>query len=77
MKVSVSLPTDDVSFLDEYVREQGYPSRSAALHEAIRVLREMAIAHQMSAEYEQAWAQWRESGDEDLWAATTADGLDG
>ena len=32
MKVSVSLPGEDVRFLDEYAREQGLESRSAAVH---------------------------------------------
>lgn len=32
MKVSVSLPGQDVEFLDAYAREQGLESRSAALH---------------------------------------------
>ena len=34
MKLSVSLPSEDVEFLDEYARTQGYPSRSAAAHAA-------------------------------------------
>ena len=39
MKVSVSLPGEDVQFLDSYAKEQGLDSRSAALHRAIRLLR--------------------------------------
>jgi hypothetical protein len=35
MKVSVSLPGDDIQFLDDYAREQGLESRSAAVHRAI------------------------------------------
>ena len=39
MKLSVSLPDDDVEYLDEYARVQRLESRSAALHKAVRLLR--------------------------------------
>ena len=39
MKVSVSLPDDDVKFLDQYAKQEGYASRSAVLHRAVRLLR--------------------------------------
>jgi Arc/MetJ-type ribon-helix-helix transcriptional regulator len=39
MKLSVSLPDEDVEFLDAYANEQGFPSRSAVLHKAVRLLR--------------------------------------
>ena len=35
MKLSVSLPEDDVLFLDGYARERGAGSRSAAVHDAV------------------------------------------
>ena len=31
MKLSVSLPEEDVEFLDQYARTQGYQSRSAVV----------------------------------------------
>jgi len=71
MKVSVSLPGEDVEFLDEYARKQGYESRSAVLHKAVRLLR----ASEMGAAYEDAWREWIESGDADAWESTSADGL--
>jgi hypothetical protein len=37
MKVSVSLPDDDVEFLDAYAQPQGIESRSAVVHKAIRI----------------------------------------
>jgi len=70
MKVSVSLPGDDVKFLDEYAREQGLESRSAALHRAVRLLRTMELA----APYEAAWDEWTSSGDAAAWEPATADG---
>jgi Arc/MetJ-type ribon-helix-helix transcriptional regulator len=39
MKVSVSLPEEDVAFLDARAHAQGYGSRSAVVHEAVRLLR--------------------------------------
>ncbi len=71
MKLSVSLPVDDVEYLDEYVRTQGLASRSAALQKAVRLLR----ASELGAAYEDAWNDWVRSGEAELWDAATADGL--
>jgi Arc/MetJ-type ribon-helix-helix transcriptional regulator len=71
MKVSVSLPNEDVQYLDDYVRTQGLESRSAALQKAVRLLR----ASELGAAYEDAWTDWGESEDADLWDAVTPDGL--
>ena len=71
MKLSVSLPGEDVQFLDEYAREQGLGSRSAAVHRAVRVLR----ASELAADYEAAWDEWAASTDAELWDRTVADGL--
>ncbi len=70
MKVSVSLPDEDVQFLDAYVREQGLESRSAALHQAVRLLRtaELGVA------YESAWEQWATDGDAEAWGSVAGDG---
>ncbi len=38
MKISVSLPDEDVEFLDRYADAQGYASRSAVVHKAVRLL---------------------------------------
>lgn len=71
MKLSVSLPEEDVEFLDAYATSQGISSRSAALHKAVRLLR----AAELGPAYEEAWDAWRRSDDEALWAASTGDGL--
>jgi len=71
MKVSVSLPEEDVEFLDSYAREQGMDSRSAALHRAVGMLR----TAQLASAYEDAWESWAGSGDAQAWDAVTADGL--
>lgn len=73
MKVSVSLPDEDVEYLDTYARERGIESRSAVLHRAVRLLR----ASELSADYEAAWREWDTSGEADVWDTTVGDGLDG
>jgi Arc/MetJ-type ribon-helix-helix transcriptional regulator len=71
MKVSVSLPGEDVQFLDEYAKEQGLESRSAALHRAVRLLR----TAELGGTYEAAWEEWAREDVGTLWESTTADGL--
>ena len=71
MKVSMSLPGEDVQFLDEYAKEQGLESRSAALHRAIRLLR----TAELGGTYEAAWKEWAAEDDDTLWESTTGDGL--
>ena len=61
MKVSVSIPDDDVQFLDEYAREQGLVSRSAAVHRAVRLLR----TAELSEAYQAAWEEWGASSTTD------------
>lgn len=70
MKVSVSLPDEDVEFLDTYAEREGYASRSAVLHKAVRLLR----ASELGAAYEDAWAAWEAADDGALWESTAADG---
>lgn len=71
MKVSVSLPGEDVQFLDHYAKEQGLESRSAALHKAVRLLR----AAELGAAYESAWHEWIATDDAVLWDGAAGDGL--
>ena len=71
MKVSVSLPGDDVEFLDSYAKERGLESRSAALHRAVRLLR----VAELGAAYETAWDEWVAGSDAEAWESTTSDGL--
>ena len=71
MKVSVSLPADDVEFLDSYAHAQGIASRSAALHKAVGLLR----TSQLAAAYEDAWDSWAEAGDAEAWETAADDGV--
>lgn len=71
VKLSISLPDDDVALLDDYVRTAGLASRSAAVQHAVRLLRHPDLEQ----DYEAARAQWDGSGEQTLWDGTAADGL--
>ena len=71
MKISVSLPSEDIEFLDEYATSQGYPSRSAVVHAAVRILR----ASKLGDAYADAWREWGDSGDSDVWDQAAIDSL--
>jgi Arc/MetJ-type ribon-helix-helix transcriptional regulator len=71
MKLSVSLPEEDVAVLDEYARSLGLSSRSAALRHAIRLLRHADLEQ----DYASAWNEWQSSGEQASWEGTVADGL--
>lgn len=67
MKLSVSLPEEDVEFLDEYASSTGIPTRSAVLQKAVRLLR----AAELGSAYAQAWDEFATDG----WDEAVADGL--
>jgi Arc/MetJ-type ribon-helix-helix transcriptional regulator len=71
MKVSVSLPDDDIVFLDQLAQSHGYASRSAVVHQAIALLRLGGLADA----YEDAWASWSSVHESD-WDAASSDGLE-
>jgi Arc/MetJ-type ribon-helix-helix transcriptional regulator len=71
MKVSVSLPAEDVEFLDAYANSKGFVSRSAVVHKAVRLLR----ASGLGGAYEDAWQEWATESDGDVWDDTINDGL--
>lgn len=70
MKLSVSLPDDDVAFIDAYVARSRTATRSAAVREAIELLR----AAQLEDSYAEAFADWT-AEDEADWSSAAADGL--
>ncbi len=71
MKVSVSLPDDDLSFVDEYAAKSGAASRSAVIQQAIALLRGASLEDA----YANAWSEWEASEDSTLWNRTVADGI--
>ncbi|MCL2783246.1 MAG: ribbon-helix-helix domain-containing protein [Propionibacteriaceae bacterium] len=71
MKLSVSLPEEDVKFLDAYRRDASLKSRSAAVQAAIQRLRDALLAD----EYTQMFSDPAYLDDTKVWDATTPDGL--
>lgn len=71
MKLSVSLPDEDVAILDEFARIAGLPSRSAALQHAVRMLR----LPDLEKDYQAAWEEWQSSSDYSAWETAAGDGL--
>lgn len=69
MKLSVSVPDDDVEFLDSYLATHRFASRSAVLQRAIRLLR----ASELTDSYAAAFTEWSNEPDSDAWDAATAD----
>ena len=67
----MSLPDEDVAYLDAYAQHRGLQSRSAALQRAVRLLR----ASELGEAYEDAWTEWSDSDDAELWDVAGADGL--
>ena len=72
MKISVSLPEEDVAFLDAYAQEAEGLSRSAAVHDAIALLR----TARLMTDYAQAFDEWIDSGEAAVWDAVVADGME-
>ena len=72
MKVSVSLPEDDLEYLDTYAKIKGLESRSAALQKAIRLLR----TAELGGAYAAAWEEFAADSDAALWETTVGDGID-
>lgn len=71
MKLSISVSAAEVALLDDYIRSAGLPSRSAAVQQAIRLLRHIDLEQN----YADAWAEWESSGDRAAWEGTVGDGL--
>jgi len=72
MKLSVSLSSREVEFIDQYAAEHGVESRSGVVQRAVAVLR----AGELGDDYAAAWDEWKASED-DVWDSTVSDGLAG
>ena len=70
MKISVSLPHDDLAFVDEETRAGRFETRSAAIHAAIRLLRDRRYVDSYAA----AWDEW-DGTDAEAWNSVDSDGL--
>ena len=70
MKLSVSIPDEDLDFIDRYASEHRVESRSQVVQRAVSLLR----ATELGDDYAAAWSEWDESESE-AWEPTVADGL--
>ena len=70
MKISISLPEEEVGFLDAYARSRGIKSRSGTVRAALRLLRAMELTD----DYAAAWAEWRDD-ESAAWDRSSSDGL--
>lgn len=70
-KVSLSLAEDDVAFLDREALDGRFASRSAAVQEAVRLLRESRLADA----YAEAFGEWRDSEEDAAWDVASTDGI--
>lgn len=67
----MSVSADDVAVLDAYVERAGLPSRSAGVQRALQMLRYPSLEK----DYEQAWEEWSESGESEVWESSIGDGI--
>jgi Arc/MetJ-type ribon-helix-helix transcriptional regulator len=72
MKISVSLPEEDIEFLDAYAKSLGVRSRSAVVQRAVRLMR----AQELGPAYAEAWEEWQASGNADAWDSAAGDGIE-
>jgi hypothetical protein len=70
VKLSVSMPDDDVEFLDQYASDHGIESRSGVMQKAVALLR----ATELGEDYAAAWDEWQASDDAE-WDVVSNDGL--
>jgi Arc/MetJ-type ribon-helix-helix transcriptional regulator len=71
VKLSISLPNEDVEALDRYAKTAGISSRSAAIRRAIHLLGNSELEEAYAA----AWEEWETSGDAAAWDHTAGDGV--
>jgi hypothetical protein len=70
VKLSLSLSSENVEFLDKYAAAHDVDSRSAVVQRAIELLR----AIELGDDYAAAWEEWQ-SGDASLWETAAGDAV--
>ena len=65
----MSIPEEDVEFLDNYTKTHQIESRSAAIHRAIRLLR----ASELGDAYAAAFTEWADDPANEAWDDVVAD----
>ncbi|CCH28863.1 hypothetical protein BN6_15390 [Saccharothrix espanaensis DSM 44229] len=67
----MSLPEEDVEFVDRYLLQHRSASRSSVIHQAIALLRESGLENA----YANAWDEWEADGESEMWDVTAPDGV--
>ncbi|HEY0452513.1 ribbon-helix-helix domain-containing protein [Actinophytocola sp.] len=70
MKLSVSLPEEDVAFVDQYVERTGEPSRSSAIQRAIALLRAAELEDEYASAFEEV-----DRAETEAWDRAVGDGV--
>ena len=71
MTISVNFPDEDLEFLDANAQAEGFQSRSAVLHKAVRLLRETTL----DSAYEEPFQDWEGTSEARDWEVTVNDGI--
>lgn len=72
MKISISVPDEQVELIDRVMTAQGLTSRSAAIQQGIELWLNQALVD----DYAAAFKEWDGSGDSAAWEAVVGDGLE-
>ena len=72
MKLSISVPDEQVELIDRVMTAQGLTSRSAAIQQGIELWLNQALVE----DYTAAFREWDASGESAEWESVAADGLE-
>lgn len=71
-KLSVSVHSQLAQFIERYQEAHGVPTKSEVVERALELLQKNELRQQ----YAEAYKEWAESGEAELWNLTAGDGLD-
>jgi Arc/MetJ-type ribon-helix-helix transcriptional regulator len=72
MKLSISVPDEQMALIDRVMTAQGLTSRSAAIQQGIELWLNQALVD----DYAAAFKEWDRSGDSTAWETVVGDGLE-
>ncbi|WP_337867862.1 hypothetical protein [Meiothermus sp.] len=71
-KLSVSVDSQLAQFIERYQAAHGMPTKSEVVERALSLLQKNELRRQ----YTEAYQEWLESGEAEVWEVTVGDGLD-
>lgn len=66
----MSIPDDDLEFIDQYASDHGVRSRSGVVHRAVALLR----SAELGGDYAAAWSEW-DGTEAEAWEGVIGDGV--